>query len=57
MGYKELLAMNDAKLSPGGSTLNSCRATNYMLQNFGYTGICTYFGSIGKDEVGETLKT
>lgn len=40
---------------PGGSALNSARATNFMLSNQGIEGKVTYFGSVGKDERGESL--
>lgn len=40
---------------PGGSALNSARATNFMLKNQGVEGKVTYFGSVGKDERGESL--
>merc|ERR1711907_770111 len=40
---------------PGGSALNSARATNFMLKNQGIANKVTYFGSVGKDERGETL--
>jgi adenosine kinase len=40
---------------PGGSSLNSIRAANHMLRDT-HPRRCAYFGSIGKDEIGETLK-
>ena len=48
--------MEGRQAIPGGSALNSARATNFMLKNLGHEGRVTYYGSIGKDEKGETLK-
>jgi adenosine kinase len=53
--YDELWAMEGATKIPGGSALNSARSTNFMLKNLGHEGKVTYFGSIAKDEKGDTL--
>ena len=39
---------------PGGSSLNSVRAANHMLKDT-HPGKCAFFGSIGRDEIGQTL--
>ena len=39
---------------PGGSSLNSVRAANHMLKD-SHAGKCAFFGSIGRDEIGQTL--
>ena len=53
--YDEIWNMEGRLAIPGGSALNSARATNYMLKNQGIEGKVTYFGSVGKDERGESL--
>ncbi len=40
---------------PGGSSLNSVRAANHMLKD-SHPRKCAFFGSIGNDEIGQTLK-
>jgi adenosine kinase len=54
--YDELWNTEGRVAIPGGSALNSARATNFMLKNLGAEGRVTYFGSIGKDDKGEVLK-
>lgn len=54
--YPELLKMEGVELIPGGSCLNSARATNYMLNHQGLDEKCTYFGSINDDEYGKILE-
>jgi len=54
--YPELLAMPGVEFIPGGSALNSARATNFVLSNQGQEGQVAYFGSIGKDNYGEILE-
>lgn len=54
--YAELMAVEGHELIPGGACLNSCRAANYVLTAQGKVGECTYYGSIGKDEVGAKLE-
>lgn len=54
--YDELWNMEGREAIPGGSALNSARATNFMLKNLGNEGRVTYYGSIGKDEKGEVLQ-
>ena len=54
--YDELWNLPGREAIPGGSALNSARATNFMLKNLGNAGKVTYYGSIGKDEKGEVLK-
>lgn len=44
--------MENIETIPGGSTLNSCRAANFILKK---KNICTYFGSIGQDKYGDLL--
>lgn len=50
--YPELLKMDGVEFIPGGSALNSARATNYMLNHQGIAEKVTYFGSITDDEYG-----
>lgn len=47
--------MEGRELIPGGSTLNTIRATNFMLKD-SHPKKTVYFGCIGNDEVGETLE-
>jgi len=54
--YPELLTMQGVEFIPGGSALNSARATNYMLAHQGHEEKVTYFGSINDDEYGQTLE-
>jgi adenosine kinase len=54
--YDELWNMEGREAIPGGSALNSARATNFMLKHLGHENRVTYYGSIGKDEKGEVLK-
>ncbi len=51
--YKELLDTAGVELIPGGSTLNSCRATNFLLKQ---DNLCSYYGCVGKDEFGKLLE-
>jgi hypothetical protein len=44
--FKEIIDSPGYDLIPGGSTLNSCRGTNFMLKK---PNVCTYFGCVGKD--------
>ena len=53
--YDEIWNMEGRMAIPGGSALNSARATNFMLKNQGIAGKVTYFGSVGKDERGDSL--
>eukprot|EP00345_Euplotes_harpa_P003340 CAMPEP_0168320922 /NCGR_PEP_ID=MMETSP0213-20121227/1962_1 /TAXON_ID=151035 /ORGANISM="Euplotes harpa, Strain FSP1.4" /LENGTH=139 /DNA_ID=CAMNT_0008322471 /DNA_START=11 /DNA_END=430 /DNA_ORIENTATION=- len=42
---------------PGGSTLNTVRAINYLMKNkYNRENTVMYFGAIAKDEKGETIK-
>jgi len=45
--------MDKVDLIPGGSTLNSCRATDFILKQ---KGLCCYYGCIGKDKFGDVLE-
>ena len=54
--YPELLAMPGVELIPGGSALNTARATNYMPNHQKHEEKVTYFGSINDDEYGKTLE-
>lgn len=54
--YDELWNREDRIAIPGGSALNSIRATNFMLKDSN-SGLAHYIGCIGKDERGEHLKT
>lgn len=54
--YDELWNTPGRLAIPGGSALNSARAMNFMLKNQGHPNYVTYFGSIAKDEKGETLE-
>jgi adenosine kinase len=54
--YDELWAMEGCQKIPGGSALNSARSLNFILKNQGSTTKVVYFGSISKDEKGETLE-
>jgi len=51
--YKELLETPGVELIPGGSTLNSCRATNFLLKE---ENLCSYYGCVGNDEFGKILE-
>lgn len=55
--YPELLKMEGVEFIPGGSALNTARATNYMLAHQGQTEKVTYFGSINDDDYGKILET
>lgn len=48
--------MEGVEFIPGGSALNSARATNYMLTHQGHAEKLTYFGSINNDEYGKILE-
>jgi len=48
--------MEGVEFIPGGSVLNSARATNYMLNHQGIEEKVTYFGSISDDEYGKILE-
>ena len=50
--FKEIIDSPGYDLIPGGSTLNSCRGTNFMLKK---PNVCTYFGCVGKDQMGDKL--
>jgi len=54
--YDELYNTEGMIAIPGGSALNSARATNFMLKNMGHEGRVTYYGSIGKDDKGKVLE-
>jgi adenosine kinase len=54
--YPEILQMEGVELIPGGSALNSTRATNYMLNHQGHEEKCVYFGSISDDKYGQILE-
>jgi len=54
--YDELWNTPGREAIPGGSALNSARATNFMLKGLGNEGRVTYFGSIGNDDKGEVLQ-
>ena len=54
--YPELLKMEGVEFIPGGSALNSARATNYMLNHQGIEEKVTYFGSITDDDYGKILE-
>jgi len=51
--YEELSNMPNVEFIGGGSTLNSIRVCQWMLQQKGATG---YFGCIGNDKFGSKLK-
>ena len=53
--YDELWKMEGTQRIPGGSSLNSIRAANFMLKDT-HPGKCAYFGCIGKDEVAKVLE-
>lgn len=53
--FAELWAHADKLTIPGGSSLNSVRAANHMLKDAA-PGKCAFFGSIGNDEIGQTLQ-
>ena len=48
--YDEIWNAEGRIAIPGGSALNSARATNWMLKNLGFINNVTYFGCIGDDE-------
>jgi len=52
--FHEIWAAPNKMTIPGGSSLNSIRATNHMLKET-HPGKCAFFGSIGNDEIGQTL--
>ena len=54
--YDEIWNMPNRKTTPGGSSLNTVRAANFMLKNR-LRGKCGFFGCIGKDEFGRTVET
>lgn len=54
--YPELLKMDGVEFIAGGSSLNSARATNYMLHHQGFENQVVYLGSIGHDEYGHILE-
>lgn len=53
--YDEIFNAEGRELIPGGSTLNTIRATNFMLKDT-HPKKTVYFGCIGNDTVGETLE-
>lgn len=53
--YDELFNMQGRELIPGGSSLNTIRAANFMLKDT-HPNKTVYFGCIGNDTVGETLE-
>ena len=55
--YDEVWAVPKKMTTPGGSSLNSVRAANYMLTAAGHTRRTAFIGSIGNDEFGRTLET
>ena len=54
--YDEIWKMEGKTAIPGGSAMNSARATNYMLKNQEMENRVTYFGSIGKDTRGKVIE-
>jgi adenosine kinase len=52
--FGEIWAAPNKMTIPGGSSLNSVRAANHMLKDT-HPGKCAFFGSIGRDEIGQTL--
>ena len=55
--FKDLESSDDYHEMPGGSSINTIRAVNYLMDKNGSEGYNTlYFGTIGKDEKGETVK-
>lgn len=54
--YPELLSMEGVEFIPGGSALNTARATNWMLKNQSLEEKVTYFGSINDDDYGKILE-
>ena len=53
--YDEIWNMDGVVKVPGGSSLNTVRAANFMLKD-SQPGKCAFFGSIGNDEVGTVLE-
>lgn len=53
--FAELWAHTDKLTIPGGSSLNSIRASAHMLKDVA-PNKTAFFGSIGNDEIGQTLK-
>ena len=41
------------EITPGGSSLNSCRAVNHILKE---AKLCSFFGCVGKDQMGDLLE-
>ena len=54
--YDEVWSVSKKMTTPGGSSLNSVRAANYMLTAAGHTRRTAFMGSIGNDEFGKTLE-
>lgn len=52
--FDELWKMPNMETIPGGSALNTVRASNYMLQ--GKNQKIVYYGCIGQDEKGDVMK-
>jgi adenosine kinase len=53
--YDDIWTMEGKKTFPGGSTLNTIRAANFMLKDK-FAKQCAFLGCIGKDEYGRVLE-
>uniref|UniRef100_A0A0K0ELB4 Adenosine kinase n=1 Tax=Strongyloides stercoralis TaxID=6248 RepID=A0A0K0ELB4_STRER len=51
--FEELLSMNDIEFIPGGATQNALRVSQWIVQK---PNCCTFFGAVGDDKYGKTLK-
>ncbi|CEF60678.1 Adenosine kinase [Strongyloides ratti] len=51
--FEELLSMKDTEFIPGGATQNALRVSQWIIQK---PNCCTFFGAVGDDKYGKTLK-
>ena len=54
--YDELFKEEGRDVLPGGSALNSARASQHVLKCAGTDHKAAYMGCLGKDSYAETLK-
>uniref|UniRef100_A0A0N5BCN2 Adenosine kinase n=1 Tax=Strongyloides papillosus TaxID=174720 RepID=A0A0N5BCN2_STREA len=51
--FEELLSLKDIEFIPGGATQNALRVCQWIIQK---PNTCTFFGAVGDDKYGRTLK-
>uniref|UniRef100_A0A0K0FH12 Adenosine kinase n=1 Tax=Strongyloides venezuelensis TaxID=75913 RepID=A0A0K0FH12_STRVS len=51
--FEELLSLSDIEFIPGGATQNALRVCQWIIQK---PNTCTFFGAVGDDKYGRTLK-